>query len=111
MFNLHKSVAFHEASLKINMEIGDTVGMANSYVNLGIVRQLQGNYSESLRLNYLSLRLNELKKNIPGIMNGYNNIGIIHEKNFKYDDALRLYKKGAELAIENRIVQNLECFT
>ena len=78
--NYKKALEYHEKSFKINEEIGDKKGMADSYYNIGNIFSDQGNNEKALEYYENSLKIFELIGNKQGIGDSYGNIGFIYSR-------------------------------
>ena len=71
--------------------MGNKKGIANSYNNIGVVYESQGNYPEALKSYLASLKIQEEIGNKYGISASYNNIGEVYFKQGNYPEALKNY--------------------
>ena len=61
--------------LKIEKEIGNKKGIANSYNGIGLIYDSQGNYAEALKNHMASLAIEKELGNKAGVADSYANIG------------------------------------
>jgi len=73
---------------------------ATCYITLGIIKEIQGNYSEALDYLEKSLKIEKNLGNKIGISRCLNNMGILFESKGDYSKALELYKKSLQIDIE-----------
>jgi tetratricopeptide (TPR) repeat protein len=100
----------HNASLRIKETLGDKLGIAQSYNNLGNVYtkladssanvQERKNYYESALKNFhASLELKKMIGDKAGMASSCDNIGDILRKQKKYSDAFTYFTKAKELGL------------
>ena len=72
---------------------------ANSYNNIGVVYEAQGDYPDALKYHFKALEIDEkvLGKNHPGTATDYNNIGLVYDVQGDYPNALEYYFKALEI--------------
>lgn len=103
--SLDSAVFYHQKSLAISRRINDSLQMANSLNNLGIIFDLKGAYKEALENYFEALRIFESHESpfykIPMI---YVNIGIVYKKQKVYDKVLDYYKRALAIYQENNYV-------
>ncbi|MFY0673402.1 MAG: tetratricopeptide repeat protein [Bacteroidia bacterium] len=96
--------------LKVMLQIGDSMGIAQCYNNLGIDYKLQGDYVKAINYYHKSLRLKEEIGDSRGASKTLNNIGIIYRDQRDYEKALEYYKKALtineEIADTNAIASS-----
>mgnify|MGYP002777126935 CR=1 FL=1 len=95
---MDSSEYYHLESLTMKKAVGDSIGMADSYNNLGILYDLTDRNDESVEMYVKSLRLYEKHKVDPfKIAMVYGNLGIVLKKLEQYDKALAYYKDALKI--------------
>jgi tetratricopeptide (TPR) repeat protein len=84
-------------ALKIRESIRDTLGIANSYVNMGNVYLAQKNYEEALSDYTKALDIFKDKKYRYGVALCYNNIGNVQKHLVRHIDALQSYSLSLQM--------------
>ncbi|WP_317899847.1 tetratricopeptide repeat-containing sensor histidine kinase [Aurantibacillus circumpalustris] len=92
--NSFKALENYRKSLTLREEIGDTLGIAESYNNIGGVYENQGNITKSIEYYHKSLRLNNLLKNNYGIAITLSNVGRIYSQQKNEDKALEYFQSS-----------------
>lgn len=91
-----------EAALKLNIELGNKLGMANAYGNIGVVLRQMGQPKEALESHQKALEIHTELGNKLGMANDYGNIAI----------ALSFLGRGKEASEEvekaTRLVEQLK---
>jgi tetratricopeptide (TPR) repeat protein len=85
-------------SLKLNIEINDSIGIAADYDNLGIALIYQGNYDSAYKLRNDALDIYTKKKDPQKICDALIWLGNIELKKSNYNKALTNYLKSLEIA-------------
>ncbi len=93
-----EAIKFHEASLKLNRELGDSFGIAKSLSNLGNVAHRQGNYALAQTYQEESLALRRELKDWRGIAISLTNLGEIAAEQADYARARVFYEEALALA-------------
>ncbi len=75
-------------------------GMSESYIHIGIIHRLQGNYPRALEYYQKSLKIDEELGDRNGMSYCYGNIGIIHHIQGNYPRALEYYQKSIKITEE-----------
>ncbi len=65
--------------------------LTTTYVFLGIIHDVLGNYDKALYYHQQALELNKKKNDASGIAGSLHNIGILYQKIANYDQALKNY--------------------
>jgi class 3 adenylate cyclase len=95
----------------MNEELGDKVGIAINFENIGNVYDDQSNYPEALQYYFKSLKINEELGDKRGIASNLDNIGILYRNQSNYPEALQYYFKALkineELGNKSGIASNL----
>lgn len=73
--------------LYLDMEKPDSNGLSNSYNNIGMVFEAQGDYKNAIEYYLLSLNIDEKLNNLDGIAKSYNNLGLVYYYNGDFDKA------------------------
>jgi tetratricopeptide (TPR) repeat protein len=76
--------------LAIFEDYTDDEELTSTYVFLGIINDILGNYDKALFYHQQALELNKKQNDISGIAGSLHNIGILYQKIAKYDQALVL---------------------
>ncbi|MES2835987.1 MAG: tetratricopeptide repeat protein [Bacteroidota bacterium] len=90
--------AYFEKAGKLKMQIGDSVGAAQSYNNTGIMYDIAGKPKEALKIYLVALQIYENAKDTNLILGTMSNIGLIYIGQKNYNEAIKIYKKQEELA-------------
>jgi signal transduction histidine kinase len=89
---------YHLASLSIKKAIGDSIGMAASFNNLGIVYDLTDRNEESVEMYLQALKIYEANANDPfQIAMVQGNIGIVLKKLEEFNQALSYYMDALKI--------------
>lgn len=92
--NYNKAIEYYKKSLKIKIELKDSLGIARSYNNLGLSYFGQGKYDQALT-NYLkSLEINELIEDVLGVAMSLNNAENVYFERKEFDLAKEYYEKS-----------------
>ena len=86
-----------EKSLKTMQELGDALGEARGYANLGNVRGLQKNWDAAEEQYLLSLELMEKNENRPGIAQQCESLGELYLKKEDFDKAEDNFMRASDL--------------
>lgn len=83
------------AALKVNMEVGDSIGIANAMNSLGIIYDLIDSNEKSLDYYLKALRIYERHSDDPFKVAMVNsNIGIVLKKLKEFDQAVKYYENA-----------------
>tara|TARA_R110002051_G_scaffold139763_1_gene212446 strand:+ start:4976 stop:6949 length:1974 start_codon:yes stop_codon:yes gene_type:complete len=89
---------YHTKSLSVNFLTADSIGIANSYNNLGIIEDERGNFETSLAHYFKALKIYEHNANDPDLVPMVlSNIGIVYKKQEEYAMVLDYYQQALEL--------------
>ncbi len=89
---------FHEECLRIKTVLNDSLGLAATHNNLGILYDQMGIYNKSLDHYFKSLKIYEKQSDDPfQIAMVLGNIGIVYKKQKAYDMVLDYYKKALSI--------------
>ncbi|RAJ07980.1 signal transduction histidine kinase [Arenibacter echinorum] len=92
------AIYFHSKSLSINYLKADSIGLADTYNNLGIIEDERGNFETSLEHYFKALRIYGNNATDPGLMPMVlSNIGIVYKKQGEYAKVLDYYQQALEL--------------
>ena len=80
------------ASLEIKKEIGDSIGIADTYNSIGIVYDKLGNYSDALLNQFNALRIHSKLDNKKGLAATYNNLGGLYLYHLELDESRKYYQ-------------------
>lgn len=92
---LDSAYIIHEKALQISFQLNDSVGIANTYNNLGILHDLMSQYKASLEQYYSALKIYERLGAYPmkeAMVLG--NIGIVYKKMKEYGTVVSYYEKA-----------------
>jgi len=100
---MDSSEYYHLESLTMKKAVGDSIGMADTYNNLGILYDLTDRNEESVEMYVKSLKLYEKHIVDPfKIAMVYGNLGIVLKKLEQYDKALAYYKDALKIYDEQQ---------
>ena len=89
---------YHSKSLSANLLTADSIGIANTYNNLGILEDEQGNFETSLAYYFKALKIYEKNTNDPDLVPMVlSNIGVVYKKQEEYTKVLDYYEQALEL--------------
>ncbi len=77
-------------------------GIANSYNNIGIVHDIQGNYEKAIMYYQKYLKICEELGDKKGMGSSFGNIGIVHQNQGNYEKAIMYYQKSLKIKEELR---------
>jgi tetratricopeptide (TPR) repeat protein len=77
--------------------VGDQLGVAMAYNNIGEVYRAQGEYAQALEWYGKSVAITEKLGDQAGLAPTYNNIGFVYKARGEYDQALEWYGKSATI--------------
>ncbi|MCE3225562.1 MAG: protein serine/threonine phosphatase [Bacteroidetes bacterium] len=84
-------------NLKVNEEIKDKRGIADSYNMLGNINHMQGESEKALEFHRKSLKIKQEINYREGIAGTYNNIGNVYLQDGKKEEALDNFLKGLKV--------------
>ncbi|HLP11893.1 MAG TPA: tetratricopeptide repeat protein [Flavobacteriales bacterium] len=90
---------FYQQSIKIKKKIGDTDGMASSYLNIGVLYLYQNDFDKAIVYYEKSLTLYKKTNNEKRIAGVYNNMGSVYRQQKKYAQALKMYELAYALKV------------
>ncbi|HYG14392.1 MAG TPA: tetratricopeptide repeat protein [Bacteroidia bacterium] len=100
-----------QAALSAFISLGDKVGMARCYNDLGINYDFKAQYDSAIAYYLNALKLFEELNNTKGQCDVYNNIGLIHQNQGNHAEAVNDYRKALDLAqktgYENGVLNTL----
>ncbi|MFY0688961.1 MAG: tetratricopeptide repeat protein [Cyclobacteriaceae bacterium] len=89
---------YHLAALKIKTDLQDTLGMAASHNNLGIIFDEIGGYSASLGHYFKSLEYYEIASDDPfDVAMVLGNIGIVYKRQNEFEKTLEYYERALKI--------------
>jgi tetratricopeptide (TPR) repeat protein len=94
------SKQFQERALALSIKINDKQGMADSYVNLGIVSYLNDAYRLAIDHSHRALAIFSELGEIRGIGMASNNLAMYHEALGEYDQAETYYQQSIDVAVQ-----------
>lgn len=103
--NLDRAIEYHQMSLEIMEELGDSLGMANVFNNLGLAYWSKGDLERAVEYHRRSLAINEETGNKRNVAASLNNLGNVYCMKGELDDALEVYQRS--LAIKMELKQDI----
>jgi predicted ATPase/class 3 adenylate cyclase/lipoprotein NlpI len=94
------SRSFHEQSLALRREIGDTRGIAASLNNLGLVSYRQGDYAAARSFHEQSLAIKKERGDKWGMSSSFMNLGLLAQEVGDFASARSLYEQSLALKEE-----------
>jgi len=91
---LDEALDLHEQALGLLKNFNDEEELTTTYVYLGIISDIMGNYDKALSYHQKALELNKKQNDIRGIAGAIHNIGILYQKLEKYPKALDYFKQA-----------------
>ena len=95
---LDSAEVYHNRGLNIKLAINDTIGIADTYNNLGIIHDTRGDFSKALQNYFLALGIYEKhatdENKVPMVLV---NIGIVYKKQKEYQKVLEYYQKALDI--------------
>lgn len=92
--NYNDALHYVENAKVLAEKLNYTVGLANSFNNIGNVYREQGNFPEALKNFFASLKLSEEISDKKGMAIAYGNIGLVYTSQSNYSEALK-YQSAA----------------
>lgn len=89
-----------QGAIKLQEQLKDTSGLANSYKILTGIYWETERYSKSIEISFKALRLYEQTNDISGIVSSYNNIGLLYKKTENPKKSLEYYKKALRYTVK-----------
>jgi tetratricopeptide (TPR) repeat protein/predicted amidohydrolase len=105
--NLDRAIEYHQLSLGIMEELGDSLGMANVFNNLGLVYWSKGDLERAIEYHLRSLVINEEIGNKRNMAASLNNLGNVYCMKGKLDEALEVYKRSLAIKTEFDLKQQI----
>ena len=96
-----RALEHYQRSLAIKEDIGDRVGLATTYNDIGGIHRARGGYDSALVWHQKSVALAEELGDRASLAISFNNIGEIHRARGDYDRALNYYQRS--LAIKEEL--------
>jgi signal transduction histidine kinase len=94
---LDSCIFYYKKALIYSEKRNDTIGIAESYTNIGMAFDSKGNFEKALKFYYKALTLYEKKQNNDKIAMTMVNIGIVYKTQKDYKKAYFYYKKANEI--------------
>jgi tetratricopeptide (TPR) repeat protein len=98
--NNEKALNYYNQEKQLSEKLVYKKGIADSYINIGIVYSHQGNYTLALKNYFASLKIVEEIKDKKGISTSYNNIANIYYNQGNYPEALKNHFSSLKIAEE-----------
>lgn len=86
---------------------GDSIGIAGSLNNLGVLLMDKGNLKDAADRFLTSLKIKESLGDSAGMASGNANLGLIFRKQGNYESAIKYYMTSLDLLLKLKRVQNL----
>jgi tetratricopeptide (TPR) repeat protein len=103
-----KALDNYTLSLALRSEIGDSLRIADSYNNIGVVYKTLGNVTEALKMQMAGLDIRTKQKYLQGIAMSYNNIGILYRLKKKYKESERYLMDAISISRDLRLKELLK---
>jgi len=97
MANYEKALEYLTTSLHLREEIMDSIGIADSYLNMGMVYDEKGETDKGLEYYYRSLEFYEQTTDLDGMAACYNNIAGIYYQKGDLDNVLEYALKSLDI--------------
>ena len=81
-------------AIKLQEQLNDSSGLANSYKILTGIYWETERYSKSINISFKALKLYEQTNDISGIVSSFNNIGLLYKKTGSPKESLEYYQKA-----------------
>ncbi len=95
---LDSALFFHKQSYDYRITINDSLGMASSLNNQGIVYDQLGNYPSSLQCYFQALKIYENQSDAPyDVAMVLGNIGIVYKKQKEFKSVIEYYEKALKI--------------
>lgn len=85
------ALTYAENALGLAKKLNYKKGMANAYINKGVIYANQGNYSEAFKCYSACLKIKQETGDKKGTANAYNNIGLLYMYQSNYAEALNYH--------------------
>ncbi|MBK6952003.1 MAG: CHAT domain-containing protein [Crocinitomicaceae bacterium] len=112
--NYEKCIYYYERCTEIYIEIGDSIGIANSIDNVGNIYLAMGESAKALDNFMKALAIRETINHTVGIAASLNSIGSIYQEHGdyiaaleKFESALSFYEKGNYIPGVSSVLNNL----
>ncbi|TAL62458.1 MAG: tetratricopeptide repeat protein, partial [Bacteroidetes bacterium] len=109
MFDLPKAMEYYQMSRKKSEETGDKLGLAASFLNIGIIYSDLSDYTKALEYQEKSLKMFREIKDEMGIGISLNNLGNTYKNQSNYSKALEYFQNS--LAIQQVRKDTFEIMT
>ncbi|MDG2343607.1 MAG: tetratricopeptide repeat protein, partial [Flavobacteriales bacterium] len=91
--NYSSALQSFQQSLKLQLDIDNKSGIANSYNLIGVIRKEQEEYDDALKYYKKSLEMYESILDSHGLAKAYNNIGEVYYRLEEYNTALDYHQQ------------------
>ena len=98
--NVNSALDYWNKSFKIQEEIGDKVGMANTLINIGSIYDGKGDIAKALECYNKNLKIMEELGDKKGMANAYNNMGVVYNLKGDIGAALNYFDKSLKIKEE-----------
>ncbi len=98
--NIPVALEYYEKSMKIQEEIGDKSGLANSLNNIGFIYKQRGDVKKALGYWNKSLKIRQEINDKAGIANSLNNLGLIYRQQGDIPKAIDYFMKSLKIREE-----------
>ena len=99
---LDSALVYHQSSLALKEQYSDSLGLADSYNNLGIINDQLANYQQALKLYFDALRIYERESTdftqVPMVLS---NIGIVYKKQGAFNKTIDFYSQALAIYEQN----------
>lgn len=86
-----------QRALDLSKDVDFQEGEAHARKTIGVIYQLQGNYSQALEYFLSALKIYEKAKNEKGIAQTLHNVGVIYQNQQKFAEASRYYAQALQI--------------
>ncbi|OQY01119.1 MAG: hypothetical protein B6I20_07975 [Bacteroidetes bacterium 4572_117] len=88
----------YKKSIEILTEIDDKHALADNYTDIGIIKYLNGNYTEAEDHYKQAVEIHEELNNQPGLAKVYRNFGNVYLKQGDYPASIEYYQKSLKIS-------------
>ncbi len=99
---LDSALIYHRKALICRKQNKDTIGVADSYNNIGIAYDQKGNFQKALENYFTALKLYDSKHDLEKQAMVCTNIGIVYKAQKDFQKALTYYKKSLDLYTKSK---------
>ncbi len=94
------TLKYFDKSRKIYLNLSDSINYAKALVNIGVVKEINSKYKESVDLYLKSLHYFKTDKDKAFV---YNNLGVVYQKMLNAEKSLDYYKKSLKIKQKNNL--------